>query len=85
MVITRLDPLSPPELFFPQELHVRKLQVFDEATKAGLSKLEGLKGKALAEAAGELAERIFAPSHPLYAMFFDLQAVDEVRIIEGEE
>lgn len=73
------------ELFFPKELHVRKLHFFDEAAKAGLSELAGLKGKALAEAAGELAERIFAPSHPLYAMLFDLQAVDEVRIIEGKE
>jgi hypothetical protein len=73
------------ELFLPKELGDRKLRFFDEAGNAGLSKLEGLKGKLLNEAAGELAERIFAPSHPLYAMLFDLQTVDEIRIIEDKE
>jgi hypothetical protein len=32
-----------------------------------------------------LAERIFATSHPLYAMLFDLQVLDVVRTIEGRE
>lgn len=41
--------------------------------------------EALATAANELAERIFATSHPIYAMLFDLQALDVVRIIEGRE
>lgn len=73
------------ELLFQSELHTRKLRFFNEASQAGLEKLASLKGIALTQAAGEIAERIFVPSHPLYAMLFDLQAVDEVRIIEGKE
>lgn len=32
-----------------------------------------------------LAERIFTNSHPIYAMLFDLQALDVVRIIEARD
>lgn len=47
--------------------------------------LASLKDKALATAATALAERIFANDHPIYAMLFDLQPLDVVRIIEGKE
>jgi hypothetical protein len=73
------------ELFFSRELHARKLHFFDVARKAGLGVLAGLKGKALHQSAGEIVERIFASSHPIYSMLFDLQTIDEVRIIEGKE
>lgn len=36
-------------------------------------------------AEGELAERIYATNHPIYAMLSDPQALDMVRIIEGRE
>ena len=39
----------------------------------------------LAKAAEELADTIFANDHPIYAMLFDLQALEVVRIIEGKE
>jgi len=73
------------ELFFPDDLHRAKIHLFDACEKAGLGKLVTLKDKALVAAADELATRIFATSHPLYAMLFDLQGLDVVRIIEGRE
>lgn len=73
------------ELFFPDDLHRAKIRLFDACEKAGIGKLAGLKDMALVSAASELAERIFATSHPIYAMLFDLQALDVVRIIEGRE
>jgi hypothetical protein len=73
------------ELFFPDDLHRANIRLFDACEKAGIGKLAALKDKALATAANELAERIFATSHPIYAMLFDLQALEVVRIIEGRE
>jgi hypothetical protein len=73
------------ELFFPDDLHRANIRLFDACEKAGVGKLAGLKDQALATAAHELSERIFATSHPIYAMLFDLQALDVVRIIEGRE
>lgn len=73
------------ELFFPDDLHRANIRLFDACEKAGIGKLAVLKDKALATAANKLAERIFATSHPIYAMLFDLQALDVVRIIEGRE
>lgn len=72
-------------LFFPGDLHRANIRLFDACEKSGVGKLAGLKDKALAAATHELAERIFATSHPIYAMLFDLQALDMVRIIEGRE
>lgn len=73
------------ELFFKEDLHARNLTLFAEAEKAGLGALSGLEGSALLHAAAEFADRVFSPTHPLYAMLFDLQALDVVRIIEGRE
>lgn len=73
------------ELFFKDDLHARGLTLFDEAERAGLGKLAGLQGAELVKAAEEFADRVFQPSHPLYGMLFDLQALDVVRIIEGKE
>lgn len=73
------------ELFFPDDLHRANIRLFDACEKAGVGKLASLNDKALATAATELVERIFATSHPIYAMLFDLQALDVVRIIEGRE
>jgi hypothetical protein len=73
------------ELFFKDDLHARGLTLFAEAERAGLGQLAGLEGSALVKAAQEFADRVFQPSHPLYGMLFDLQALDVVRIIEGKE
>ena len=73
------------ELFFPEELHAANIRLFDACETAGVGKLASLQGNALAQAAEELAGTIFANSHPIYAMLFDLQALEVVRIIEGKE
>jgi hypothetical protein len=73
------------ELFFKDDLHARGLTLFEEAERAGLGKLVGLKGARLVKAAEEFADRVFQTSHPLYGMLFDLQALDVVRMIEGKE
>lgn len=71
------------ELFFPDDLHRANIHLFDACEKAGVGQLATLKGKALATAAHELAERIFANDHPIYTLLFDLQGLDVVRIVEG--
>jgi adenine-specific DNA-methyltransferase len=73
------------ELFFPDDLRRAKIHLFDACEKVGIGKLATLKGKTLVTAAEELAARIFATSHPIYAMLFDLQGLDVVRIVEGRE
>ncbi|MFZ3016855.1 MAG: Eco57I restriction-modification methylase domain-containing protein [Gallionella sp.] len=73
------------ELFFPDDLHRASIRLFDACEKAGIAKLASLKGKALTEAANDLATRIFANDHPIYGMLFDLQGLDVVRIVEGRE
>jgi len=73
------------ELFFPEDLHRANIRLFDACEKAGIAKLATLKGKALTDAANDLAARIFANDHPIYAMLFDLQGLDVVRIVEGRE
>ena len=71
------------ELFFPQELAARGLSPFAAAREAGLDKLAGLEGKALASAADAWSAQLADPATNLYATLFDLQSIDEIRIIEG--
>lgn len=73
------------ELFFPDDLHHAKIHLFDACDSASVGKLTLLKDDALATAADELADRIFATSHPIYGMLFDLQGLDIVRLVEGHE
>lgn len=73
------------ELFFPSELHGANVRLFDACEKAGVGKLGMLDGEAVVTAANELAARIFANDHVIYAMLFDLQGLDVVRVIEGRE
>lgn len=73
------------ELFFPDELHAANIRLFDACEQAGIGQLAALQGDALAQAAAQLAATIFANNHPIYAMLFDLQALEVVRIIEGRE
>lgn len=73
------------ELFFPSDLHAANIRLFDACEATGIAKLASLEGDALAKAAQELAATIFANDHPIYAMLFDLQALEVVRIIEEKE
>lgn len=71
------------ELFFPEELMERKLSPFAAAREAGLDELAGLEGEALARAADDWSAQLADPATQLYATLFDLQSIDEIRIIEG--
>ena len=71
------------ELFFPEELAARGLSPFAAAREAELHGLAGLEGEALARAADKWSAQIADPSTKLYATLFDLQSIDEIRIIEG--
>lgn len=73
------------ELFFQDELHAANIHLFDACEAAGIANLAELQGDALREAAEEMAATIFTNDHPIYAMLFDLQALEVVRIIEGKE
>lgn len=73
------------ELFFPEDLHQANIHLFDAVDKAGLGALATLEGEALKITAEKMAETIFSPSHPIYGMLFNLQALDVVRIIEGRD
>jgi len=69
------------ELFFRDDLHRAGIRVFD-ACDEDVARLVTLQGAALQTGAESLAARIFSNTHPIYAMFFDLQTLDVVRIIE---
>lgn len=71
------------ELFFSEELAARGLSPFAAAREAGLDKLAGLEGEALARAADDWSRQLADPSTKLYATLFDLQSIDAIRIIEG--
>ncbi len=71
------------ELFFPDELAARGLSPFAAAREAGLDRLAGLEGKALASAADAWSAQLADPATKLYATLFDLQSIDAIRIIEG--
>ena len=71
------------ELFFPEELAARGLSPFAAAREAGLDRLAGLEGKALAHAADVWSTQLADPATNLYATLFDLQSIDAIRIIEG--
>ena len=77
--------LAKLELFFPDELHAAGIRLFAACEHENIASLAALKGKALSTEAEALAERIFSNHHAIYAMLFDLQGLDVVRIIEGRE
>jgi adenine-specific DNA-methyltransferase len=73
------------ELFFPDDLHAADIRLFDACEHEHITRLATLQGATLQTEAEALAERIFSNSHPIYAMLFDLQALDVVRIIEARD
>lgn len=73
------------ELYFPDDLHARGLNLFDAAQAAGLEALATLEGDTLAKAAEIFVSAHLAPGQPLRVMLSDLQTLDVVRMIEGKE
>lgn len=70
------------ELFFPEEVAAAG-SPFAAAREAGLERLTGLAGPALARAAEDWSRTLSDPSSPLYRSLFALQSLEPVRIIEG--
>ena len=73
------------ELFFQDEMHSRGIRLFEQAEKSGLNDVSQASARSLSKAVKEFTARCFDTSHPLYAMLFDLQALDFVRTIEGKD
>jgi len=83
------------ELFFPEDLHAKGIRLFDACAEAGIAdwsapdEAAGKTGSAKVVQLGwnmhasSAADEIFHPSHHIYGMLFELQAVEVVRIIEG--
>jgi adenine-specific DNA-methyltransferase len=70
------------ELFFPGELHTRKLKLFDETAKLNLPDLAKLTAANKLTALQDLHENAYAKDAPLRGMLFDLKSLDVVRVIE---
>ncbi len=83
------------ELFFPEDLHAKGIDLFDACAQAGIpawpappaetdiSQAAQQARAQFTQRASATAAEIFQPSHPIYGMLFELQAVEVVRIIEG--
>jgi hypothetical protein len=83
------------ELFFPEDLHVKGIRLFDACPQAGIqdwptppaetdtSPTAQQARAQFTQRASATAAEIFQPSHPIYGMLFELQAVEVVRVIEG--
>ena len=67
------------------DLHTAGIRLFDACERENADRLATLRGAALQTEAEALAERIFSNSHPIYAMLFDLRALDVVGIIEARD
>jgi len=67
------------------DLHATGIRLFDACERENVARFATLQGAALQTEAEALAERLFSNSHPIYAMLFDLQALDVVRIIEARD
>jgi REP element-mobilizing transposase RayT len=70
------------ELFFPGELHARRLRLFDETAKINPPDLAKLRAGDKLTALQELHERAYAKDAALRGMLFDLKSLDVVRVIE---
>lgn len=73
------------ELYFPSLTKSNKTQPFELLTKANLPQMESIPSHQRLSELRTLFQRLNANDHPVYAMLFDLQALDVVRIIEGRE
>src|SRR5439155_8170184 len=71
------------ELFFRDELHARKLKLFDETTKLNPPELAKLSEADKISRLRELFEKAYNPSAALRGSLFDLRSLESVRIIEG--
>jgi hypothetical protein len=72
------------ELFFPGELHARKLKLFDETAKLNPPDLSKLTAANKLAALQELHDKAYAKNASFRGMLFDLKSLDVVRVIEDQ-
>ena len=70
------------ELFFPGELHARKLKLFDETARVNPPDLSAVAEKQKLATLQELFTNAYDAKAPVRAMLHDLPSLDVVRIIE---
>ncbi|MFH1718478.1 MAG: TaqI-like C-terminal specificity domain-containing protein, partial [Planctomycetota bacterium] len=70
------------ELFFPSELHARKLKLFDETVKLSPPNLAQFSDLRKLTALQEVFVRAYDSDATLRGMLFDLRSLDMVRVIE---
>ncbi len=70
------------ELFFPGELHDRRLHLFDESAKLAPPEVDRLPEAQKLSRLRDLFERAYDNKAPLRAMLFSLRSLEVVRIIE---
>jgi hypothetical protein len=72
------------ELYFPEALHACSLHLFDLVQQASLPELDAIPElQRLSRLRQEFAH-VYDLQHPLRAALYDLQTVEEVRIIAGQ-
>jgi hypothetical protein len=72
------------ELFFPEELHTRGLQLFDATAKLAPPVLGKLPKKDRLPQLQTLFAKAYATDAPLRAQLFTLPSLEVVRLIEGK-
>ncbi len=70
------------ELFFPGELHARKLKLFDETAKLNPPDLAQVPESRKLAALQDAFTKAYDANATLRGMLFDLRSLDVVRVIE---
>jgi hypothetical protein len=70
------------ELFFPDELHARKLNLFEETARLNPPDLSRVAEGQRLSRLNDLFEQAYETDAPLRAMLFSLRSLEAVRIIE---
>jgi len=70
------------ELFFPDELHARKLRLFEETEKMNPPHLANVSESQKLNRLKELFGKAYASNGTLRAMLYDLSLLEPVRMIE---
>jgi adenine-specific DNA-methyltransferase len=73
------------ELFFAEELHERKIQLFAAIGETELPDMAAMALEQARQAVTTLHETLAHTNHPVRGMLFDLQGLPLVRMIEGHD
>jgi adenine-specific DNA-methyltransferase len=73
------------ELFFTNELHERRIRLFDALGKSELPDIVAMPADQARNAIATIHEALSRASHPVRGMLFDLQGLPIVQMIEGHD